>query len=121
MRENTKTFILKSGRGRLQEVVVYYKALGGKILVFWIGRTWRFDSIVLTFIYLYCKSNLLGHSAPVRMEWHDAQSTREVTWGKSHLWLLLEGSVREVKSEKKAEELQSAKGLEKLSVITGAR
>ena len=55
------------------------------------------------------------------MEWHDAQSTREVTWGKSHLWLLLDGSVREVKSEKKAEELQSAKGLEKLSVITGAR
>ena len=29
--------------------------------------------------------------------------------------------MREVKSEKKAEELQSAKGLEKLSVITGAR
>ena len=38
MRENTKTFILKSGRGRLQEVVVYYKALSGKILVFWIGH-----------------------------------------------------------------------------------
>ena len=34
MRENTKTFILKSGRGRLQEVVVYYKALSG---MFWIG------------------------------------------------------------------------------------
>ena len=32
MRENTKTFILKSGRRRLQEVVVYYKALSGKIL-----------------------------------------------------------------------------------------
>ena len=55
------------------------------------------------------------------MEWHDAQSTREVTWDKSHLWLLLEGSVREMKSEKKVKELQSAKGLEKLSVITGAR
>ena len=37
MRENTKTFILKSGRGRLQEMLVYYKALSGKILVFWIG------------------------------------------------------------------------------------
>ena len=35
MRENTKTFILKSGRGRLQEVVFYYKALSG---MFWIGH-----------------------------------------------------------------------------------
>ena len=25
------------GRGRLQEVLVYYKALSGKLLVFWIG------------------------------------------------------------------------------------
>ena len=39
--ENSKTVSPKSGRGRLQEMVVYerfqYKALTGKSLVFWEG------------------------------------------------------------------------------------
>ena len=35
--EKIQNLYPKKGRGRLQEVLVYYKALSGKILVFWIG------------------------------------------------------------------------------------
>ena len=82
------------GGGRLQEMV----AQGGSTLLF---------SLLCTYI----ASQLEGHSAPVRMEWHE-RSLQE-----KHL----EESVREVTNGKLAKELQSAKGLEKLSVITGAR
>ena len=49
--------------GRLQEMV----ADGGSTLLF---------SLLSTYIAIQKRS---GHSAPVRLEWHDVQSTREVS------------------------------------------
>ena len=76
MRENTKTFIPKSGRGRLQEVLVFYKALSEKILVFWRGGgrlqgmvAHGGSTLLFSLLSTYIASKTLsGHSAPVRME-----------------------------------------------------
>ena len=73
----------------------------------WDGRTWRF-SLLSTYI---ASQKFSGHSAPVRMEWHERSLQEKY----------LEESVREVRNGQSAKELQSTEGLEKLSVITGAR
>ena len=71
----------------------------------------RGSTIVLTFIYFILQVNF--RDTAHQFAWNGVMRSLQEKY--------LEESVREVRNGKLAKELQSAKGLEKLSVIIGAR
>ena len=71
----------------------------------------RGSTIVLTFIYFILQVNFRDTAR--QFAWNGVMRSLQERY--------LEESVREVRNGKLAKELQSAKGLEKLSVIIGAR